>query len=260
MCIPATPQIIHDFGSSNRLLSTILVSAWEVGEAIGPLLTAPLSEIFGRAPLYNATNIIFVVFSIACASSGNVNEMIAFRFLNGIGDASQALNASIVGDIFLQEERGLAIAVMGFPPLVGPVAGPVIGGYLAQAAGWRWTFWLNAILGAVCEIGFLLLFRETYEPTILRRKANRVRKETKSEEWYSRHDFSKESPARILRNALVRPAMMLVKSPIVLLLAVYMSIVTGYLYILLTTLTNVFEDRYGFSEGAAGLSYLGLSE
>ena len=260
MCIPATPQILHDFSTSNRLLSTILVSVWEVGEAIGPLLTAPLSEIFGRLPLYNATNVVFVVFSIACAVSSNIDMLIAFRFLNGIGDASQALNASIVGDLFVQEERGLAIAVMGFPPLVGPVAGPVIGGYLAQSLGWRWNFWLSAIMGAVCEVGFLVLFRETYEPAILRKKAARLRKKSRSDGFYSKHDFTRGSSVAILRDAIVRPAMMLMKSPIVLLLAGYISIVTGYLYVLFTTITNVFEDIYHFSEGAAGLAYLGLSK
>jgi len=65
MCIPAIPQILKEFKSTNTSYETILVSVWELGEAVGPLLTAPASEIYGRIPIYNATNVVFIIFSIA---------------------------------------------------------------------------------------------------------------------------------------------------------------------------------------------------
>lgn len=71
----------------------------------------------------------------------------------------------MIGDMFIQEERGLPLAMVGFPPLIGPVAGPVIGGYLTQNEGWRWAFWLSAITGGICELGVLAFFRETYVQT-----------------------------------------------------------------------------------------------
>ena len=260
MCIPAVPQLLKEFDSTNTSYQTILVSVWELGEAVGPLLTAPLSEIFGRAPVYNVTNIIFIVFSIACAVSSNLPMLVAFRLINGIGDASIALNPSIVGDMFIQEERGLPLAIVGLPPLIGPVAGPVIGGYLTQKEGWRWAFWLSAITGGICELGFLAFFRETYKPTILRRKARALRNTTGNQDLRSKYDNdSSQTVWRILRQAVNRPMRMLVKSPIVALLAVYVSVVYGFLYILLTTITEVFESTYGFTQGEAGLAYLGLS-
>lgn len=260
MCIPAVPQILKEFESSNTLYETILVSAWEVGEAVGPLLTAPLSEIVGRAPAYNAANIVFIIFSIACAVSSNLPMLVTFRLLNGIGDASIALNPSIVGDMFVQEERGLPLAMVGFPPLIGPVAGPVIGGYLTQNEGWRWAFWLSAITGGICELAFLAFFRETYRPTILRKKARALREETGNRNLRCKYDNDNfETGWGVLRRAIVRPAQMLVNSPIVALLAIYVSVVYGFCYILLTTLTEVFEATYGFTQGEAGLAYLGLS-
>ena len=259
LCIPAVPQILLDLHTDNRLYGTLLVSFWEFGEAVGPLFTAPLSEIYGRRPIYNMTNGIFIIFSIACAVSENISELVVFRLLNGIGDASLALNASIVGDMFVQEERGLAIAVMGFPPLLGPVAGPVIGGFLTEREGWRSAFWFSAISGGVCAIGFLLLFRETYHPRILRQKAAKLRKETSNPAYRCTHDFSRDSNLDVMRQALVRPTTMLIRSPTVLLLTIYISVVFGYLYLLLTTITEVFENIYGFSQGAAGAAYLGLS-
>ncbi|KAI9657589.1 MAG: hypothetical protein M1821_002765 [Bathelium mastoideum] len=260
MCIPAAPAILRDLHSDNSLYSTILVSIWELGEAFGPLLTAPLSELYGRAPVYNAANVVFIAFSIACAVSSNLPMLVAFRFFNGLGDASITLNPSIVGEMFVTEERGLPIALVMLPPLVGPVAGPIIGGYLTQAEGWRWAFWLSAITGAVCELGFLAVFRETYTPTILKRKSKRLRKETGNMDLKSKYDDDlDDQPSVVFRKALVKPVQMMVQSPIVLMLAAYVSVVYGFLYILLTTIVEVFEGTYEFNQGQAGLAYLGLS-
>lgn len=259
MCIPAVPQILAEFGSSDTLYQAILVSIWELGEAIGPLLTAPLSEIYGRSPVYNVANIIFIVFSLACAGSSNLHMLVAFRFFSGIGDASIALNPGIIGDMFVQEERGFALSIMGLPPLLGPVAGPVLGGFLTQAKGWRWAFWLSAITGGVCEICFLAFFRETYKPRILQKKSRRLRKQTGKKDLRSKYDNDPSvKGSYIWRQSIIRPAQMLVRSPIVLLLALYVSVVYGFLYLLLTTITEVFETTYRFSQGAAGLAYLGL--
>lgn len=261
MCIPAIPQLLNEFKSTDSSYETIIVSVWELGEAVGPLLTAPASKIYGRTPVYNITNVVFIIFSIACAVSSNLPMLLAFRLFNGMGDASIALNPSIVGDMFVQEERGLPLAMVGLPPLIGPVAGPVIGGYLTQREGWRWAFWLIAIAGGVCELAFIAFFRETYEPRILRKKVRRLRKETGNEKLRCKYDKDNDSQSvgRILLESCSRPLRMLVSTPVVALLAVYVSAVFGILYILLTTITEVFKSTYGFTQGEAGLAYLGLS-
>ena len=260
MCIPAAPEILRHFHSSNLLYSTILVSIWELGEAFGPLLAAPLSELYGRSPVYNAANIVFIIFSVACALSSNLSMLVAFRFINGMGDASITLNPSIVGEMFVPEERGLPIALVMLPPLIGPVAGPIIGGFLTQAEGWRWAFWMSAITGLVCEAAFFAVFRETYRPTILKRKSKRLRKETGNQDLKCQYDGDlHDTPAIVFRRALVKPVQMMFQSPIVLMLSAYVSVVYGFLYLLLTTIVDVFEGTYGFSQGQAGLAYLGLS-
>lgn len=260
LCLPAAPQILRSFHTKNNLYITIIASIWELGEAVAALLTAPLSEIFGRAPVYNVTNTMFVVFSVASGLSTSPGMLIGFRFLNGMGDASISLNSSIAGDLFIQEERGLPIAILSFPPLIGPVVGPIIGGYLTEAGGWRWAFWFSAITGGVFELIFFFIFRETYTPRILRMKAQRLRKATKNSRYYSRFDFdSRSSRIQIIKDGLVRPFTMFFRSPLVFILAIQVSIAYGYMYILFTTLTTVFEETYGFTQGAAGLSFLGLS-
>lgn len=259
LCLPAAPQILREFNTHNDLYVTLLGSIWELGEAVGPLLTAPLSEIFGRAPVYNVTNMIFIVFSIACAVSSSPGMIIGFRFINGLGDASIALNASIAGDLFKPSERGLPIAILSFPPLLGPVLGPIIGGYLTQNYGWRWAFWFSAITGGVCEIAFLAIFRETYAPAILRRKSANTRKTTGNTSMRSEHDFVPGERWAIMMRGVTRPVRVFLSSPIVIALTLSVSVAYGYMYIMFTTLTLVFEQQYGFSQGLAGLSFLGLS-
>lgn len=256
--IPAAPQILAEFSSTNPYYTILLVTIWELGEAVGPLLTAPLSEIYGRQPIYNGANILFVIASIGGGFSKNLNMLVAFRFLNGMSVASIVLNPGIVGDMFVQEERGNALSWMGLPPLLGTALGPVVGGFLTQARGWRWAFWLSAILSGSCEVCFLLLFREPYKVKILRRKAARLRKESGNEQLRCAYDGKDMSQTALLKRAVVRPGQMLLQSNILLLLAVYGAMIYGYLYLVSTTLTGIFENRYRFSQSSAGLAYLGL--
>ncbi|KAF5868420.1 putative mfs multidrug protein [Botrytis fragariae] len=136
MCTPAAPQILEEISpNASKVYINIVVSIWELGEACGPLLAAPLSEVYGRYPIYHIANVLFVVFSIAGALSTNIGMLVAFRFFNGFAVASITLNSSIVGDMFIIQERGRAMAVMGIAPLLGPVSGPLIGGYMSEAIG-----------------------------------------------------------------------------------------------------------------------------
>jgi MFS family permease len=156
---PAAPQILSDLHSSDKEITVLLVSIWELGEAFAPLILAPLSETYGRVLVYHAANFLFVIASGCSAVSVNVAMLSVFRFLNGVAVGTVALNAAIVGDIFIQEQRGVALAVGSLPLLFSPIVGPISGGYIAQNLGWRWTCWLSVILAGACELATLILFR-----------------------------------------------------------------------------------------------------
>ena len=256
--IPAAPMILTEFASTDSYYTILLVTIWELGEVVGPLLTAPLSEMYGRSPIYNCANILFVIASIGGGFSKSLSMLVAFRFLNGMAVASIVLNPGIVGDMFVQEERGTALSWMGLPPLLGTALGPVIGGFLTQAKGWRWAFWLSAILCGSCELLFLLFFRESYKVLILARKAAKLRKISGNGHLRCAYESSDTNRFALLKRAIVRPGQMLVQSNILLLLAIYGAMIYGYLYLISTTLTGVFETKYHFSQSSAGLAYLGI--
>ncbi|TGO58608.1 hypothetical protein BCON_0053g00430 [Botryotinia convoluta] len=172
---PAAPRILADFHEGSGLYSTILVSIWELGEILGPLIIAPLAELYGKWMIYNIANILFIIFSIGGATSTNIHMLIAFRCPSGLMVTSTTLNDGTIGGMFPPEQRGGAISLINLCPLLGIIAGLIIGAYLTAAAGRRWTFWIITIATGVVQIGFLFL-RETYKVTILQKKDEPVKK------------------------------------------------------------------------------------
>lgn len=103
----------------------------------------------------------------------------------------------------------------------------------------------------------IIWYRESYGPVVLEQKAARLRKATGNPDLRSIHYTGKLSPQLFL-SALARPLKLLFGSPIVFLMALFAATTYGYLYLMFTTITSIFEDKYGFSPGIAGLSYLGF--
>lgn len=103
----------------------------------------------------------------------------------------------------------------------------------------------------------LLLMSETSAPVILERKAKRLRAETGNEKLVSKLD-SGLTPKELFMFSIIRPAKMLVLSPICFAISLFIAITYAYLYILFTTFTAVFTNQYGWHGGVAGLSFLGI--
>lgn len=147
MFAPGIPKIMREFNETSPTLATFVVSVYILGFAFGPLVVAPLSEVYGRVPLYTWGNLLFTIFTIATALSKNMDMMLAFRFLMGLaGSVPITIGSGTIADLMPVEKRGRAMSVWALGPLLGPCIGPVAGGYLIQGASWRWVFWLVAIL------------------------------------------------------------------------------------------------------------------
>ncbi|GME62540.1 putative mfs multidrug protein [Neofusicoccum parvum] len=258
MFAPGVPQVLRTFDSTNDILATLVVSIYILGFALGPLVIAPLSEMFGRVPLYNVSNVGFVAFTVACAAAQSLNMLIIFRFFAGcFGAACLTIGGGTIADLMPPEKRGGAMAVWATGPLLGPVIGPICGGFLVEAMGWRWVFWLLAILAGAISVACLICFRETYAPIILARKAARLREESGNPDLRSKLDMGL-TKRELLRRATIRPTKMLVRSPIVAAMSLYSAFIFGILYLLFATFTFVFEKQYGFGPSIVGLAFIGI--
>jgi MFS family permease len=258
MCTPAVPRILSDFHTDNSSYSTLLVSIWELGEGIGPLFIAPLSEYFGRLPVWHTCIILFAICSVAAALSVNASMLIVFRFLNGLVLASLTLSPTLISDIFGPEQRATAMAVAAMAPLVGPTFGPTLGGLIATKLGWRWIFWTVAIAAGAFAIPSLLVMRETYRVKLLQRKAARRDHSTGNSDR-----SGPQTTPQTLFSARLSPAIFLrafkiwVTSPAVFVLALFLAMVYGYQYLVFTTFTEVLMDQYAFTTVQCGLAYFG---
>lgn len=127
-------------------VSTLQVSLMVCGFAVGPLLWSPLSEMYGRKPVYIVALGIYVVFNIPCALAQNIGTLLVCRFLCGFfASVALTLAGGTIGDLFDNAaERGGAIAYFAAAPYAGPVLGPIAGGWIGIGTHtWRWIYWVS---------------------------------------------------------------------------------------------------------------------
>lgn len=255
---PGVPQLMIEFGSPSPELAAFVVSVYVLGFAAGPMLVAPLSEIYGRNIVYHFCNVCFIGFLVGSALAPTLGALIAFRFLSGVfGSCPLTNGGGSIADMIKQEHRGAAMAAFSIGPLLGPIIGPVAGGFLADAKGWRWVFWVLVIVSGFFAVVMFIFARETFAPVILQKRVDRLRKETGNDLLRSKLDAGL-SPTDHLKRGILRPIKMLIYSPICIIFALYVAVVYGYLYLMFTSITEVFMKNYGFSASKVGLVYLGL--
>lgn len=260
--VPAVPEILDDFGvPRGNSYSTLLVSIWELGEGLGPFAIGPLTELFGRLPIYHGGNVLFVVFLAASALSKNVSMLITFRFLAALCVTPLTLGPVVAADLFTEDERGTAMALSMMMPLLAPPGAPLVGSFVTQARGWQWAIWVVVIASGAVGALSAIVFRETYKVHILQKRLQRqpLRVNSKTEpDAFSR--MRVPWSCRAFRMALMRPVKLMLLSPVVLIISVYMAVAYGMMYIVLTTLTEILMNTYEFAQGPLGLGFLGLGE
>lgn len=132
MVAPALPQIGRDLGITQEVELSLTLSIFVLAYAIGPLFLGPLSELYGRVIIIQTSNLFYLVWNIACGFAQTKSQLIAFRFLSGLGgSAPLAIGGGILSDCWHAEERGRAISIYSLAPLLGPAVGPIAGGFIA---------------------------------------------------------------------------------------------------------------------------------
>ncbi|EWZ28442.1 major facilitator superfamily domain-containing protein [Fusarium oxysporum Fo47] len=258
MFAPAASDLAKDFGITNSTVVTLAVSIYLLGFAFGPLLIAPLSELHGRYWIYNVCNLIILGMTLGCAKAPNLGGFLTCRFLAGVaGSAPLTIGGGTIADVTTPNNRAKAMTGWALGPLLGPVLGPIAGGFISAHLGWRWTFWIIAILSGVNSIICVLFMRETYAPTILAHRAARLRKETGNENLRPAGARSINTSTLILQT-ITKAITMLFTSTVLFLLSLFNAFAFGLLYLLFTTFPQVFEGQYGFGTGVSGLSYIGV--
>jgi MFS family permease len=244
--------------TSSSPSSALLVTIWELGEAGGPLLIAPLSEVLGRYPVLNGCNIAFIIWTMVAASSQSTNVFILARMFTGLAVATGVLNPAIIGDMFESDKRGSAMSLIMLAPLIGGAISPAISGAIAQTLGWRELLYIASGLAILCELLFLTCFRETYKMAVLRRRVKRIQQT--SGEFENRKTTTKHENMVKLWHAITRPFMVLFGSSVLMLISLFAGISFAYFYVMCLSLPEVLQEVYGFTPTKAGVAFMAFSE
>ncbi|KAK1708368.1 major facilitator superfamily transporter [Colletotrichum lupini] len=261
---PAIEYLNEDYGNADLTLGTLPVSIYLLGYAVGPLILAPLSEMYGRRPVLTAANFFFCAWLIGCALAPTLDSLIVFRFLTGMGGSGcLAIGGGVIADMIPIAERGTAISIWMVGPLVGPTIAPIVGAFVAQDVGWRWCSWIAFIAATPMALVIAVFNQETNPRVLIDRKVARLRRELNRPELRSVYDdtapgAAPKSTSQVLLRGLVRPIKMLFLSPILFSVSLYCAFAYGVLYLLFSTIPLVFSSTYGFSVGTTGLVYIPL--
>ncbi|KAF2633748.1 MFS general substrate transporter [Macroventuria anomochaeta] len=260
---PAIPSLMLSFHTTEPYLSSFVLSVYVLGYAIGPLVISPLSELFGRIPLYHFCNTLFSICTLLCGRTTSTRTLAVTRLFAGMGGSSVfALAPSSVADMFPEEKRGAVMAVVAVGYNLGPSISPTAGAYINAAWGWEWVFYISGGLGLIVTVLNFAGLSESYEPVLLRRKAARLRKQKRFRDGSvrSRFDFDVQTTRReVLGRAMLMPLRMLVFSKTILLTSALTAIGYGWMYILYTTLPTTFLVMYAWEPKSIGFAYLGTA-
>jgi DHA2 family multidrug resistance protein len=157
----ALPYIQGSVSASADQINWVLTS-YIVAAAVMTPPSGYLANRFGRKRILLVAITGFVVASVLCGFAQSLPQIVGFRLLQGFfGAALVPLSQSILLDIYSVEERGSAMALFGVSVMVGPVLGPVIGGWLTENVSWRWVFYINVPIGALAFAGVSMFVQET---------------------------------------------------------------------------------------------------
>ncbi|KAF7795334.1 hypothetical protein EIP86_006491 [Pleurotus ostreatoroseus] len=243
--------VAETFGVSLEV-SFLTITLFVVGFGIGPMVFAPLSELYGRRILYVTTLLVGVVFVIPGAVAKNIATILVARAIDGIGfSAPMTIVGGTLADLWDNEERGVPMAAFS----------PLVGGFIADNKGWRWLYWIQLIVAGFVYVLMTLTVPETYAPTILLKRARKMRKETGDNSYVTEQEIDRRPFSEELTEFILRPFQLLFQELIVFLISIYMSVLYGLLYMFFVAYVYpiVYQEGKHWSASMTGLMFIPIA-
>ncbi|EFY88018.1 hypothetical protein J3459_013692 [Metarhizium acridum] len=270
---PSQPYIEVQFNVSPEVASMGL-SLYVLGYGAGALVFSPLSEIpvIGRNPPYMVTFLIFIALSIGVAVVNHFPWLIVLRFLQGFfGSPCLATGGATLGDIFNLIQLPYALTGWAAFATAGPALGPLISGFSVPATNWHWSLWEIVWLAGPVFVFMFFFMPETSTPTILLRRARRLRRLTGKEVLRSQSEIEQTNikVGQIVVQSLWRPLQINLLDPSVLFTSLYIGLMYGIFYSFFEVFPFVYAaglpgrasptDGYGMNAGQIGLVFLSIT-
>ncbi|KAF7969482.1 hypothetical protein HWV62_27281 [Athelia sp. TMB] len=256
-----TAAIAADFHVSAEQ-TYLITTVFLLGYVTGPVLWGPGSELFGRRPIFIAAMAAYTLFHLGQALAPNIGTLLATRLLGGVFAVAPLVNCGgVIADVWDGAGRGPATSLFTACVFLGPVMGPIIGGFIVESyLGWRWVYWVMMIFAGFCTAVMILCLPETFAPVILQKKARALRRAAPAQNasLYAEHERLDWSARGVLHRTLYRPFHMLATEPVLVLFTLYLSVIYGVLYALFEAFPIIFITKRGFTIAQSGLVFIGV--
>ena len=152
----SVPDILATFSTraeatSTAMLGTFVVTAYVLGLATSPLLAGPLTDLHGRRATLRVSAVLFGAATAACGAAPSLGALVGLRFVAGcFGGVPAVVGGAVVADMYAEGERRGPMVAWSAGGVMAQMAGPVVGGALTRALGWRWAIWIPAIAVGCC--------------------------------------------------------------------------------------------------------------
>jgi DHA1 family multidrug resistance protein-like MFS transporter len=227
----------------NSIDASLGLSMYVLGYGVGPLVLSPLSEIavIGRSPVYIVTMALFVILSIPTAFVKNFAGLVVLRFIQGfLCSPCLASGPATMGDIYSFLSLPFALSIWVVANCCGPSLGPLLSGFAVPVEGWRWSLFEIIWASAPVLVIMFLFLPETSTPTILLRRARRLRKLTGNDCFMSQSEIDQRqmTVSAVAVDALIKPLEITLKDPAMLFIQTYTAIIYSIFYSCKTSFTN----------------------
>jgi MFS transporter, DHA1 family, multidrug resistance protein len=254
-------ELIQEHFGVSAISASLGLGLYVLAYGIGDLLFAPLSEIpiIGRNPVYWISFIVFWVLTFPEAVIDDFGSLLEIRFWLGFfGSPALANGGATAGDLFDIFDIPYGLSWWVLSAWAGPAFGPVIGGFAAEAKGWRWPMWEITWMASLALVVLLVLMPETSPQNILLRRAQRLRKLTGDSRLQSQSEIDQRNlkASEMLTTALIRPMEIMFKDPSIFFVNMYTGFFYGVFYTFFEVFPLVFPVMYGFSLSQTGLTFL----
>ena len=157
----ALPSIQGSLSATQEQVSWV-VTSYIVASAIMTPFAGFCAMRFGLRRTLATCVVGFTIVSMLCGAAQSLDQLVLFRALQGgFGAALVPVSQAIMMDTYPREEQGKAMAMWGVGTMLGPIAGPSLGGWLTDEFSWRWVFYVNLPVGILCTLGILALVRDS---------------------------------------------------------------------------------------------------
>jgi DHA2 family multidrug resistance protein len=167
--MPEPPPPSQTSGSTATIVLTVCAMLGTLMQALDstianvalPYMQGFLAARFGRSRLFVTSIIGFTLTSILCGLAQSLDQLVIFRVLQGLfGGSLVPLSQSVLFDLYPGERRGPAMALWGIGVQVGPILGPILGGWLTEHYSWRWVFYINVPFGVLASAGLIIFLKD----------------------------------------------------------------------------------------------------